>query len=83
VNLVLGKWAQGFSPRDLLSVVADDVIGLGLFAYLFCGITSRVGLIGQRHTLTERVNRQQSKRICLAGTGHAYAPRAYGQLGVC
>ena len=59
---------------------SDDVIGLGLFACFSVASLPRFGLVGQRHTLTERANRQQSKRICPAGTDHAYAPHAYGQL---
>jgi hypothetical protein len=81
VNLVLKKWAQMFSPRDLWSVVFQmTLLVLGCLAVFSVASPRGFGLIGQRHTLTKRANRQQSKRICLAGTGHAYAPHAYGQL---
>jgi hypothetical protein len=64
VNLVLRKWAQVLSPRDLRPWFFglrywSMVVRLSLLWHHLPGLV----LSDSEHTLTERANRQQSKRI--------------------
>jgi hypothetical protein len=65
VNLVLGKWAQVFSPRDLCPWFSGlRYWSMVVRLYLLCHHLPGLVFSDSEHTLTTRTNRQQSKHIC-------------------